>query len=746
MIFGNRNIHPKVVLSADEKKRRKREAVISVVIILVVAILTLVENRVLTFHADIPVSNTILMFILININLLLLILLIFLVFRNLAKLLYTRRSKATGARLRTRLVIAFMALSLLPTTILFFFSINFITNSIEFWFTVPVGQALDKSLLVGQQFYRESEIRHRFFLERIAYQIQRKKMLEPGKIKELTHYIRVVQREFDIDAVEVYSAHYNRLTYALGKDLEGLHIEAAPSNAFVKDAGNKQVRTLTATLNAGELLRTIGTVPYAATPDTTIAHVALGQFIPPDLAENLESIARGFDEYQQIKLLKKPIQITYYITLSIVALLVIFGAIWFGFYLARTITIPIMNLADGTRRVAEGDLTVSIDSTAADDEIGSLIDAFNKMTRDLRSGRQQLELSARKLTEQNREIEARRQYMEIVLKNVSAGVITLDADGIITTFNKSAERMLGLDAADVLDCHYDKSPVSGHFELAEDIKNQLSMVRDQTLEIPLRVAINGQPRTFLIYLNTLKNEQDEAMGIVMVVDDLTELEKAQRMAAWREVARRIAHEVKNPLTPISLSAQRLKRRYSSRIDEPVFDECTRMIIDHVELIRNLVNEFSSFARFPTADPKPCLLAPLIEETVSLYREGHPKICFALDMDEDIPQMNLDRQQIKQAMINLVDNAIAAIRDRGCISISAAYDPILKRVRLEVADDGSGITDTDKIRLFEPNFSTKRSGMGLGLTIVNSIVTDHHGMIRVQDNLPAGAKFVIELPV
>jgi len=746
MILAKRNPTPQPMLSPDEKKRRKREAVISIAIVLTVAVLTFVENRVITFGAEIPVSNTILMFILININLLLLILLIFLVFRNLVKLLYTRRRKVMGARLRTRLVMAFVALSLLPTIILFFFSINFITNSIEFWFTVPVEQALEKSLLVGQQFYRENEIRHSFFIERISYQLTRKKMIEPDKRSELNHYIQVVQREFDLDAVEVYSANYNRITFALGKDLENVAVVAASPGTFTRDSGDKKVRTVTETLENGELLRTVGTVPFGVAPEAALAHVALGLFIPEDLAENMESIARGFDEYQQIKLLKKPIQITYYITLSIVALLVIFCAVWFGFYLAKTITIPIMNLADGTRRVAEGDLSVSIDSPAADDEIGSLISAFNKMTKDLRSSRQQLELSARQLTQQNQEIEARRQYMEIVLKNVSAGVITLDADGIVTTFNTSAERMLNLDAGEILDEHYKELLDSEHLDFAEDIMDRLASAREQTLEIPLRITVNGKPRTFLVYVNTLKDEQGGQLGTVMVFDDLTELEKAQRMAAWREVARRIAHEVKNPLTPIGLSAQRLKRRYSERINEEVFDECTRMIIDHVELIRNLVNEFSTFARFPTANPKPCRLAPIIEETVSLYREGHPDIQFDIQTGEDIPEMNLDRQQFKQAMINLVDNAVAAVRNQGTIGITATYDPILKLVRLEVADDGTGIADADKIRLFEPNFSTKKAGMGLGLTIVNSIVTDHNGRIRVQDNLPKGAKFVIELPV
>ncbi|MGA6926173.1 MAG: ATP-binding protein, partial [Desulfosarcina sp.] len=599
---------------------------------------------------------------------------------------------------------------------------------------------------VGQQFYRENKIRHQFFLERISYQIERKNMAEQDRLKDLEHYIQVVQREFDLDAVEVYSANFNRLTYALGQHLQELPIEAAPPGAFVKDPGRKEVRTLTGALNDGELIRTIGTVPFGVPPETAAAYVVLGLFIPSDLAENMASISRGLDEYQQIKLLKRPIQITYYITLSIVALLVIFCAVWFGFYLAKTITIPIMDLAEGTRRVAEGDLTVTIDSNATDDEIGSLVDAFNKMTRDLRSGRQQLELSARKLTEQNQEIEARRQYMEIVLNNVSAGVITTDAEGLITTFNKSAERMLNLEAGKILNRHYSDLLVTEHLQFAEDVMERVTAVRDHTLEIPLRVSVNSQPRTFLVYVNALKDELGNPIGFVMVFDDLTELEKAQRMAAWREVARRIAHEVKNPLTPISLSAQRLKRRYSERIDEPVFDECTRMIIDHVELIRNLVNEFSTFARFPTADPKPCQLSPIIEETVSLYREGHPEIVFDVRIAEDIPQTNLDRQQFKQAMINLVDNAVTAIRNHGNIAISAAFDPILKRIRLEVADDGTGIADADKIRLFEPNFSTKKAGMGLGLTIVNSIVTDHNGMIRVQDNLPKGAKIVIELPV
>jgi len=419
--------------------------------------------------------------------------------------------------------------------------------------------------------------------------------------------------------------------------------------------------------------------------------------------------------------------------------------VWFGFYLAKSITIPIMALAEGTQKVAEGDLSFSI-GAVADDELGSLVNSFNKMTKDLRGSREQLELSARMLRERNIEIEARRQYMEIVLKNVSAGVITLDADGYITTINTSAEKMLYLKSGDVLNESYRSLLWGQHLNLAREVMDSLMNAKQNAVELPLKLSIKGRPRSFLINLNSLKGDAGEHMGIVMVFDDLTELEKAQRMAAWREVARRIAHEVKNPLTPITLSAQRLMRKYSKNLNEPVFDECTQTIIDHVDLIQNLVSEFSSFARFPTADPKPCELLPIIEETVALYREGHQNIQFSIHAPTSIPILNLDRQQLKQAMINLVDNAIAAIKKEGNIAISLLHDKASNKVRIEVADSGQGISDEHKTRLFEPNFSTKKTGMGLGLAIVSTIVNDHNGSVRVRDNEPCGAIFIIELPL
>ena len=737
-----RNRNP---LRDADSKRRRREGILIIGIILVVALLTFIETRTIRFGADIPVSNAILMFILININLLLLILLIFLVFRNLVKLLYDRRRKVMGAKLRTRLVVAFIVLTIVPTGVLFFFSINFITSSIEFWFNVPVEQALENSLRVGGRVYDRVEDNNRFFLERISYQIKTKNLLNPQKEKALSKYIKVVQREFNLDGVEVYAANTQRLAFALAPKLYNDDVGLVSAENLQKDPSGNGVRSITKEIPYGELIKTIGTIPFDAKGPEAEGFVVLNVLIPPDLYENMESISEGYEEYQQIKLYKKPVQITYFISLSIVALLVLFCAIWFGFYLAKTISVPIKDLAEGTRRVAEGELSFTI-GTVADDEIGSLVNSFNKMTRDLRSSREQLELSARKLRDQNIEIEEKRQYTEFVLKNVSAGVVTLDANGMISTINKSAEKMLGVKSEEVLNKGFDTVLTVQNQDLADEIMGNLSLARDKSIEVSLKLIIEGRPRSFLITVSALRDDTGQHMGIVMVFDDLTELEKGQRMAAWREVARRIAHEVKNPLTPIKLSAQRLKRKYSKDLGEQVFEECTQTIIDHVDLIRNLVNEFSSFARFPSANPKPCKLVPTIDETIALYREGHPNIKFEILNTGDIPPLNLDRQQMKQALINLIDNAIGAIKGDGIISFAVTHDPILKRIRIEVADNGPGISNDDKTRLFEPNFSTKKTGMGLGLTIVSTIIADHNGVISVQDNIPHGAKFVIELPV
>ncbi len=718
--------------------------IIIAAIIVVVALMTYAQNKLIHFGANFPISNTILMFTMTNVNLLLLILMIFLVFRNLVKLLYDRRRRVMGSKLRTRLVIAFVSLTLIPAGVMFFFSMSFITTSIDFWFNVPVEQALENSLHVGRQIYGITENSNAFFLERAAHQIKTRKLLDPAKSRDLSQYIEIVQRSFNLDAVEVYDIHARRIALSLGRELNTQSLQAVSMEQLRKEFSPKAVSSFSQIIPAGEVIRTAGTIPFGVKPAEAEAFMVLTVMIPPYLSENMASISRGFDEYQQVKLLKKPIQLSYYITLSIVGLLVVFCAVWFGFYLAKSISIPIKELAEGTRRVAEGDLSFQIGSVG-DDEIGSLVDSFNKMTRDLRLSRDQLELTSTKLRQQYLEIEEKRRYMEIVLKNVSAGVVTLDAGGFIATINTSAEKMLNISAAQVVGKNHLRLLKGRYLKMAEKIIREFKGIHNDFIELPLRVAVDGRPRSFMLHISSLRDDSGCHIGIVVVFDDLTELEKAQRTAAWREVARRIAHEVKNPLTPITLSAQRLKRRYSRQIREAVFDECTQMIIDHVDIIRNLVNEFSAFARFPSANPKPGEILPIIEETVALYREGHADVRFEIRKTGNIPVINLDRQQIKRAMINLVDNAVAAIHSQGEITINLSHDAAHKWVRVEVADTGDGISDEDKTRLFEPDFSTKVTGMGLGLAIVNSIVMDHHGTIRAEDNQPKGARFIFELP-
>ena len=741
-----RNNRYQPVASHSDRRRRKRDILIIAVVFALISLLTYATIHTFGSGADIPPANMVLMFILMNINMLLLILLIFLVFRNVVKLYYERRRRVAGSKLRTKLVAAFIGLTLLPTTVLFFFSIQFITTSIEFWFKIPIEQALENSLDVGRNLYKLVEENNTFFLDKAAYQIDSRNLLATRNSADLDNYTQVVQRAFNLHAVEIYNANFKRLTASLSPELAKKDFKPVDANALQKGMNDAtKTWSISEHLPAGEIIRNISAIPFGAEGAKIEGFVVISILLPPDLEKNLVSISKGFEEYQQMKMLKRPIRLSYYLTLSIVSLLVVFCAVWFGMYLSRTITVPIMELSEGTRKVAEGDLAYRI-NVIADDEIKTLVDSFNKMTRDLRFNRKELEFSAKKLYEQNIEIEERRRYMEIVLDNVSTGVISFDSRGLVTTINDSAGRMLNINPADVMKKSYRHLLGNEHNDLVREIRDRFLARREESLSKSVSMTIEGKSRSFKVAFNALKDDSGQQIGLVMVFDDMTEIEKAQRMAAWREVARRIAHEVKNPLTPISLSAQRLKRKYKTTIDDPVFDECIQTISEHTELIRNLVNEFSTFAKFPTANPEPCELPPIVKESIALYQDGYPNIAFIFETHGEIPVLQLDRQQIKQTLINLIDNAISSIKKEGRITISVYADKAADKVYLEIADTGEGVSDSDKPYLFEPDFTTKKFGMGLGLAIVSTIVSDHNGRIWAEDNAPRGSKFVIEFPI
>jgi len=728
---------------SQRRSRRKREGLLILVILIIVGGLTIVETRITPLGTDFSLSSTVLMFILININLLLLLSLFLLVFRNLAKLYYEKKNNILGSKLKTRLVTAFIVLALMPTTVLFFFSIQFISTSIAFWFNAPVEQTLDSSLTVGQKLYEYIEAQNEFAAKRAAFQIDSRKLLLPENRKKLSRYTQVIQRAFNRHGVEVYTLDAKRICLSLANELEPLYFGLLTTTDLTKIPGTKASNTIYQAIEEGEFLRTISTIPFGIDPSKAEGFIVITTLISPDLSENLKAILKGVEEYQQLKLTKKPAQISYYIALSIVALLVVFCAIWFGFQMAKSITIPIMKFAEGTQRIADGDLNYQIDFKT-DDELGTLIKSFNSMTRQLAAGREQIALSGDMLKKQNTELEKSRQYIEIVLKHISAGVISMDNAGNITTINKAAESMLGINSLNILNKNFRQVLKGEYLQTANKIYDQ-AIQGMKNMEVPVSASISGVPKHFSLHYSTLKDDTDHNIGAVLVFDDVTELEKAQRMVAWREVARRIAHEVKNPLTPIKLSAQRLKRKYGKQINDDIFNGCADTIVEHVDLIRNLVNQFSTFARFPDTNFSKDRIENVILETIVLYREGLERVDIQSNFGEDIPFLKLDHQHMKQAFINLFDNAVYAVNKEGIISIDVSYDQILKIVRIEIADNGKGISDKEKTKLFEPYFSTKKSGMGLGLAIVNSIISDHNGVIRVQDNLPKGAKFIIELP-
>jgi two-component system nitrogen regulation sensor histidine kinase NtrY len=729
-----------------EIRKRRREWILILLIVLVVVLLSSFETKLFELTAQIPVANSILVLALININLLLIILFLFLVFRNFFKLIIERRRNIPGARLRTKLVVAFVALSLIPTMLLFFVSAGFITNSIENWFNTQIETSLQESLEVAQTYYKNSATNALYYAEQLARIVKEEKLLNQENLPALVELIKQKQQEYNLGIVEVFSSTHEELVRAANPQVPTAEF-TDPGSDNIREAlqGNRFSRITP--IGKADLIRGIVPVYSNWNPKDVVGVVVVNYYVPYSLVNKMKEISNSFEQYKSTKLLKGKIQKGYVIVLLLIALVIIFLATWFGFHLARGITVPIQRLAEATNQVAGGDLDVCID-VHSDDEIGTLVNAFNMMTADLRQGQKEIKEANRELKASNLELERRRRYMEIVLKNVTAGVISMDRQGNLTTINNSAEKLLKIRTGNVLGKNFREVVGTDHLPLIKDFLRDLIDSGKSSIRKQVTLSVQDNKVTLLVNVTTLRDENGEFMGTVVVFDDLSHLIKAQRMAAWREVARRIAHEIKNPLTPIQLSAQRLRRRYLERFaeDDTVFDECTMMIIKQVDELKNLVNEFSSFARMPASHPSLNDLNAIIAEALVLFQEGHKEIDFSFHPDPRIPAFSLDREQIKRVLINLLDNAVSANEGQGSISVVSSFNPALQMVTFTVADTGCGIPPEDKPRLFEPYFSTKKSGTGLGLAIVSTIISDHNGYIRVKDNHPRGTRFIIEFPL
>ena len=730
----------------EEQKRRKREQVIIFIAIPVVIALTSLLLYVTGRTGEALLPQNILVFSLINLNAILLLLLLFLVVRNIVKLFFERRRGILGSKLRTKLVIAFVSLSLVPTMLLFWVSISFITNTIENWFSFKVENSLEESLNVVDAYYRNSSAKALHYSRQIAGRIADKKLLGDRASESLWTLVAEKQSEYDLGVVEIFSVSGEMLVKVARADVPDKDFIGSDA-ALVQLALEGKEVTRIQPADDGDIIR--GVVPMRAVggKQEIIGAVIVNFYNPKSLVIKMDEINRAYQEYKQLKISKGPIKGIYIILLSAVTLLIIFSATWFGFHLSKVISVPISSLATATEQIAQGNLDVEIEPSS-DDEIGSLINSFNKMTHDLKASTQQVESTTRNLRETIRELEHRRLYMEILLDNVASVVVSTDQDGVITAFNNSAERMFNTTFAQAVNRLY--CDVFAHEELAplrdfisEIISNRLRSVEQQ-------IALSLADRMVFLYVrsNMFFDADGTSMGLVLVAEDLTQLQQAQRAFAWKEVARRIAHEVKNPLTPIKLSAQRLKKKFQPQIkvDAEVFDECTTVIINQVDELKTMVNEFSSFARMPATNPLPNELNEVVDETLKLYREAHKTIVFSAVREMEMIRFNFDRDQIKRVLINLLDNAVHSMENGGTVTVKTAYNKALDVVIIEVADTGCGIPPSLKTKIFDPYFSTKQAGTGLGLAIVNTIVSDHNGFIRVRDNQPKGACFIIQLPV
>jgi two-component system nitrogen regulation sensor histidine kinase NtrY len=722
----------------DERRKRKREVFIIIGIALLVFGITYQMLHLPQLSNQLPVGSNIVLFSIININLILLVLLIFLVIRNLVKLLFERKRRVLGTRLRTKLVAAFVTLSLVPTLLLFFTAVIFITRSVENWFNVQVESSLQGSLEVAQTYYRDLSRNTIHYSKEVS-----RYSLREMEGEVLKRFLERKRREYNLAWVGILSPEGTVVVEATDPSLK-YNVGGLPQDSIQELLKGKEISKISPYLGGGEIIW--GGNPLSE-EGRVEGGVVVGYYVPQNLVAKMEDISKAFVDYRHSKILQKPLTTNYIIIFLLITLVIIFSATWFGFRLAKELTVPIMELADGTRRVASGDLDFRI-GIEAEDEIGTLVSAFNKMTSDLKTGKAQLEKSNIALQHTNLELDRRRKYTEIVLENVAAGVISFDKEGRITTVNKSAERMLDIKAEDILGENYRKVMQPGYRKIARELIKEINTTRSESIQKQMEITLEDKILTAQASVNILRDERGEYLGMVAVFDDLTHLIKMQRLSAWREVARRIAHEIKNPLTPIQLSAQRIYKKYRSKIgkDAGVFEECTNTIIHQVAELKNLVNEFSNFARMPAVTPTPNDLNEIISSSLILFKEAHRDIRFHFFPDPHLPIFKVDRDQMKRVFINILDNAVAAVDGGGVIEIEVKYDPSLQMVTLEVRDNGCGIPDEDKTKLFEPYFSTKKAGTGLGLAIVSAIISDHNGYIRVRDNHPTGTKFIIDLPL
>lgn len=638
-------------------------------------------------------------FVVVNIVLYLLIL-IFSVIKNLIKIFTEKKHKVIGSKFRTKLVASFLGLTLIPSSLLFILSNQLIDSSIDKWFSLEVQRPIDDSMYIARAFYLRERENILIYANLMASDKNILKTKNKFKKENDKYLVHVIKKPDDTD--------------------------------FIKNAFKGTSDTEIESTKTGDIIRAVTPVKDNGKISFVIA---VETVVPLEIVNKMDSIRKANNEYNQIKIQQNPIRFFYFLMLTVASLIIVFLALWISLRIAKSITVPIRSLAEATKTVAHGDLDFRID-LKRDDEIGMLINSFNMMLDDLKLGKVSLEHAYK-------ESDKRRLSMEAILENINTGVIFLERSGKIITMNNAACSMLNLNRNDIIGkSHKD---FLGRIK-SDELNAMIRKIGEKDFiskEKELHAYIDGRPIDLRVNITVLKNSRKDIIGILVVFDDLTEVITAQRALAWQEVAKRITHEIKNPLTPIKLLTERLIKKWNAKAEDfgEVFQKATKTVIKEVDNLRNLVDGFSRFGKMSKINLKPYNINRIVEEIAELYRDSSGiKILTSL---EEIPVIDVDSEQIKRALINLVDNAVQA--KTGTILINTSFDPSFETIKLEVIDDGTGIKEEDKDKLFLPHFSTKKEGMGLGLAIVSTIISKHRGYIRIKDNEPRGSHFIIELP-
>ena len=695
------------------------------------------------------------------VDLTMLLALVFVLARNVVKLLVERRRALPFAQFRAKLVAVLLGMTLIPAGLVLLVGSELITNSVESWFTLPMDEILTVAKSIASDYHLE---RQRVVSERAAQIARSLSSVDLADIAALqTLLAPEVAQERAVDMVEVYRAvrlpRGERPTAISVTDLQSPTLPrgfsrasadrlaerallAAPGDRGRTDEGGESM--IEPMEGGGELIRSAARV--LDRQGQVAGVVVVSAYLSGELAARARHLTSAYEAYQQLYVLHRPLTGVYLSLFLMMTLMILVGATWIGLYMAKRITRPIHALAEAAREIGAGHLDHRVEPETAD-EFGSLVDAFNTMAGELAVNRRKLERSTIDLQRKHEEGEERRRYIETILERIATGVISVDAGGRVGTVNSAASRLLGLDASVI------GQPVTTVFERADlgalaALLERASKEGGDTQAQEVAMVRDGRDMHLAAVATTVHGEAGSSVARVLVFDDVTPLIRAQKVAAWREVARRLAHEVKNPLTPIQLSAERLRRHFATA-PEParaLVDECTTAIVAEVESLKGLVDEFSQFARMPPPRRVSTDLRALVDGTVTLYSGLFREVRIDCRHDDALPHVNVDPEQIRRVIINLVDNAIEAMERRGQVTIDTVHDAANHVVRILIADNGPGIPPTEREKLFLPYYSTKRRGSGLGLAIVRRIVVEHGGSVDVGDNTPGGTRFTIELPV